>query len=355
MSRPFSKVICFGSSASSQRISRRGISKPAHPAIASKEHEFDDIDPFGHPRVPFRGHFEVGKCDLRRQWVESFTDTSLSHVGQWWEGEGNDESCSTLKLKGNIESPIGLVKIPLGIGGPLLIHGEDVRGYELLPMALTEGALVASVTRGATALTRAGGVWTVSQQQEMTRAPAFHLRTAREAILLSNWLRSNHLRLETRVREYSQHAKLLRLETKQVGRMLITRFVYETGDAGGQNMTTSVTWHACLWALEQIQKELPQVHVEDFMIESNLSGDKKMSFLNSYSPRGITAQAEAWIPESILKSVFKVCIIIECTCTQIVLCTVLHMYYDMKCSKCVSGISSSSLQNNLCINILSLL
>ena len=333
MSRPFSKVICFGSSVLLQRIGRRGISKRAHPAFASKEHEFDDIDPFGHPRVPLRGHFEVGKCDSRRQWVESFTDTSLPHLGQWWEGEGSDESCSTLKLKGNVENPIGLAKVPLGIAGPLLIHGEDVRGYELLPMALTEGALVASATRGAVALTRSGGVWTASQQQEMTRAPAFHLRTAREAILVSNWLRSNRLRLETRIQEYSQHAKLLRLETKQVGRMLIVRFVYETGDAGGQNMTTSVTWHACLWALEQMQKELPQVHVEDFLIESNLSGDKKMSFLNSYSPRGITAQAEAWIPESIIQSVLKVCITVECTCTQIVLCNSYSIYWIQQMCK----------------------
>jgi hydroxymethylglutaryl-CoA reductase len=204
-----------------------------------------------------------------------------------------------------LENVIGLAKVPVGVAGPLLIHGEDVNGYELLPMATTEGALIASATRGATALTRSGGVWAVSQQQKISRAPVFYLRTGREATVLLDWLESNQTRLQSQIEEYSQHAKLLRLEGQQCGKMLTVQFVYTTGDAAGQNMTTSVTWHACRWALEQIKKELPHIEVEDFVIEGNRTGDKKAAHSHFLQTRGIAAQAETWIPESVLKSVLK--------------------------------------------------
>ena len=83
------------------------------------------------------------------------------------------------------------------------------------------------------------------------------------------------------------------------------RFIYETGDAAGQNMTTNVTWHACNWALTKIGEELQGVKVEKFFIECNLSGDKKMAAGHLHSSRGWFAQAEAWIPEQILRSVLK--------------------------------------------------
>ena len=71
-------------------------------------------------------------------------------------------------------------------------------------------------------------------------------------------------------------------------------------------MVTSCTWHSCKWLLKKIEKELPSIKIINFWIESNMSGDKKMSFLNLMRTRGLHAQAEAWIPESILKSVLKV-------------------------------------------------
>ena len=61
------------------------------------------------------------------------------------------------RLSSNIENMIGAVEVPVGIAGPLLFRGQEARGMIYAPMATTEGALVASVTRGATAITRAGG------------------------------------------------------------------------------------------------------------------------------------------------------------------------------------------------------
>ena len=268
--------------------------------------EGDDVDAFGHPRIPLRGHYEVDKCDTRRAWVERFTGVSLPHLGQWWEGEGTDYGCSTLKLKGNVENLIGLIKIPLGVAGPLLMNGKSVQGHHLIPIATTEGALIASATRGANALTRAGGVWTDSFHRQMTRVPSFHCGSIEEARKLWSWMEPRVDSLRAQVNMYSQHAQLIELKPHFFGRVLMVQFVYDTGDAAGQNMTTSVTWHACKWVISQMTKELPDVFLERFSIATGLSGDKKMAVGNLLETRGTAAQAEAWIPESVLESVLKV-------------------------------------------------
>ena len=103
--------------------------------------------------MPYRGSYKLEDCDLRRQWVEQFTSTSLSNVGQWLDPL-NLQSQSTEQFSGNIENLIGSAKIPLGVVGPLLIKGEHVNELILCPFATTEGAIVASGTRGANAITR---------------------------------------------------------------------------------------------------------------------------------------------------------------------------------------------------------
>ena len=104
--------------------------------------------------IPYRGSYKLEDCENRRKWVEQFTSTSLSNVGQWWDPR-TSQGYSTENLTGNIENPIGLAKIPLGVAGPLLIKGEHVQEELIVcPFATTEGALVASASRGATAITR---------------------------------------------------------------------------------------------------------------------------------------------------------------------------------------------------------
>ena len=246
------------------------------------------------------------RCDERRHWVEKFTSTDLRHVGEWWADEGKEDGCSTTQLKGNAENVIGLAKIPIGVAGPLLIHGDHVNGHVLCPFATTEGALIASATRGATALSRAGGVMVQVGKQRMLRAPAFIMRSIRETHILWNWLTENFRHLQQQVSLFSQHCVLMELVPFYFGKSIIIQFVYETGDAAGQNMTTNATWHACKWALNKLGEELPGVEVVKFYIESNASGDKKMAASQLQNTRGWFAQAEAWIPEQLLRSVLKV-------------------------------------------------
>ena len=120
------------------------------------------------------------------------------------------------------------------------------------------------------------------------------------------WLKANFSALQKQVKLFSQHAELVDLAPFRFGRILVVLFHYCTQDAAGQNMVTSGTWHSCKWVLRKVEQELPNVKVINFWIESDMSGDKKIAAMNLFQTRGIHAQAEAWVPEEILRSVLKV-------------------------------------------------
>ncbi len=93
------------------------------------------------PRFEKQGYDEQSVA-ARRKWIEQKTRGNLAHVGSY--------SISTEAMRGNIENPVGTVQVPLGIAGPLLIHGTHAHGVFYVPMATTEGALVRSYERGMT-------------------------------------------------------------------------------------------------------------------------------------------------------------------------------------------------------------
>lgn len=91
-----------------------------------------ELDGFGHPRIPFRGYYEKEKNDLRRRWAEKFAGgKSLEFVSDWWSVDGRESllvSRSMTQLRGNLENPIGLAKVPIGLVGPVLMQGKHVDG-----------------------------------------------------------------------------------------------------------------------------------------------------------------------------------------------------------------------------------
>ena len=78
--------------------------------------------------------------DIRRKFVETISKTHLDHISKY--SLSMEEA-----LKKNIENPIGAVQIPVGITGPLEVHGEHADGDYYVPLATSEGALLASVNR----------------------------------------------------------------------------------------------------------------------------------------------------------------------------------------------------------------
>src|SRR6185503_10636003 len=101
------------------------------------------------PRLTDQGYAH-GDVRRRREWIEARTSCHLPHVGA--------HSVPSEEMRGNIENPIGTAQVPLGVAGPLLVHGAHARGTFYVPLATTEGALVRSYERGMVALTRSGGV-----------------------------------------------------------------------------------------------------------------------------------------------------------------------------------------------------
>ncbi len=247
--------------------------------------------------VPQRGQYTERARQKRLEFVREKTGARLDQVSV--------SSLDAGELRGNLESYIGSVEIPVGLAGPLCIQGEYARGVFYAPVATTEGALVASITRGARALTQSGAVNTCVFAQQMIRVPAFVFANMDSARLFSTWLHDHAEAIQSKVLEYTNHGELKNLYTKILGRTVYAYFVYETGDAAGQNMVTTCTWNTCLWVLERL-RVIEHLQVENFMIESSLSGDKRASYQSFINGRGLSAQAEAFLPANILSRFLKV-------------------------------------------------
>jgi NADP-dependent 3-hydroxy-3-methylglutaryl-CoA reductase len=248
-------------------------------------------------KIPGRGlHTEAARLQ-RLQYVREETGTELPEMDNF--------SLQADQLTGNIENLIGSVELPVGIAGPLVIHGAKAKGTFYLPMATSEGALVASTARGATVISCSGGVTARVLRQQMIRVPLFILSNMQDAMLFADIVRETVDDLQTQVNQVSSHARLTQVDPFLIGNQVHVRFVYETGDAAGQNMTTSSTWHACQWLMGYMQKHR-SVRFENFWIEGNMSGDKKVNFQSFIAGRGTRVSAEVFISNEDLMRILKV-------------------------------------------------
>jgi hydroxymethylglutaryl-CoA reductase len=137
------------------------------------------------------------------------------------------------------------------------------------------------------------------------RAPLFVFSDGRGAARFERWVFDHAEELREQTHRVSRHARLISVEPATMGRMVNLSFVYETGDAAGQNMTTSATWHACQWLLRQIHG-LNDLRLENFLIEGAMSGDKKVTFQSLVAGRGTRVTAECFLDRSVLSHVLRV-------------------------------------------------
>lgn len=246
--------------------------------------------------LPNRGQFSEEARLNRVKFIQQKTQTDISGVA--------NTSIDSQDLRGNIEAYLGSIEIPIGLAGPIYIEGNEVEGLFYAPMATTEGALIDSVTRGSLAITKSGGVTTRVLGQRMMRVPLFIFANMYSALFFAEWVRIHASQIKSEAVKYSNHAQLMELEPHVIGRSVHVHFVYETGDASGQNMSTTCTWNTCLWILERL-KHHPDHAVERFFIDGNLSNDKKVTFLSFVKGRGMRVIAEAFISERILSTILK--------------------------------------------------
>ncbi|XP_076322516.1 3-hydroxy-3-methylglutaryl-coenzyme A reductase-like isoform X2 [Tachypleus tridentatus] len=195
------------------------------------------------------------------------------------------------------ENVIGYVPIPVGVAGPLLL---DNKTY-YVPMATTEGCLVASTNRGCRALSLSGGVHSSIVASGMTRGPVVRLPSAQEAGEVVRWLKKeeNYHILKTAFDSTSRFARLQRISTRIAGRYLFIRFKAATGDAMGMNMVSKGTEVS----LYKLQKIFPNIEV--ISLSGNYCTDKKPSAVNWIEGRGKSVVCEAEIPAKVVKNVLK--------------------------------------------------
>ena len=241
------------------------------------------------PKIPrFDDDYTDEAAAARRRFVAEQTGADLAAVGR----HGLDLGA----LPGNVENAVGAAQVPIGIAGPLLVRGEHVDGEVYVPLATTEGTLVASYNRGMKLLRAAGGVTTTVTDDAMQRAPSFGFDSARGARDLGLWVRRHLDEIRAAAEATTSVGRLRDVGQYTASRYLFLRFNYTTGDAAGQNMTGKATRAACRWILDHYPGD-----VREHVLESNLATDKKPSAVNVLQTRGKRVVAEATIPRRVIE------------------------------------------------------
>ncbi len=238
---------------------------------------------------------EIARIKKRQELLSSLRSSSTSHLSAFhFDGEKAGTK--------NCENLIGSVEVPVGVAGPVSLQSTLFESNEviLIPLATSEGALVASVNRGCKVLDLAGGATTFSRRIGMTRAPVFQLADGSLATKFMEWLDQQFEKIKKVTESTSHHLSLESYQSWQRGRKVYTRFVFHTDEAMGMNMVTI--------ALDTVWRKLISQFqgVELISLSSNVCADKKDSVINRLLGRGYWSQAEVFLSEKIINQQLSV-------------------------------------------------
>ncbi|MFB6470993.1 MAG: hydroxymethylglutaryl-CoA reductase (NADPH) [Vulcanisaeta sp. AZ3] len=225
---------------------------------------------------------------IRRAYIERSTGVKLENVG-------NTVIDFNTVVGRNIENTVGAAQIPIGIAGPLRVIGDYANGLYYIPLATTEGALVASVNRGAKLVTEAGGARSKVINDGMTRAPVITVPSIIDAVELVNWVNEHFNEVREVAESTSKHARLQGIQPFIVGNNVWLRFRFATGDAMGMNMVTIATDKA----VKYILSNFPRARL--VALSGNMCVDKKANAVNFLLGRGKTVVSEVIIPRTTLE------------------------------------------------------
>ena len=230
--------------------------------------------------------------DIRREFIERYSDCKLDQISNYTLN-------MELAFAKNIENPIGTIQVPIGVAGPVTINGEHAKDDFFIPLATSEGALLASVNRGCSAITAAGGVNARVIGDKMTRAPVIKTESVVEAVKVKQWFEEKFDELKQIAESTTSHGKLIKIDPIIiVGNYVYPRFCYSTGDSMGMNMVTIATEKV----LEKLYEDLG---VHAIALSGNLCVDKKPAAINVVEGRGKTVVADILIPEAIVRTKLK--------------------------------------------------
>ena len=228
---------------------------------------------------------------VRRGFIEQETGTVLENIGIF--------SIDIERvIKRNCENMIGTVQVPVGVAGPLLVQGEYAQGNYYLPLATTEGALVASVNRGCSAITETGGAQVRILHDGMTRAPVFAAESVVHAKQVADWVGEHYDDLRVAAESTTSHGKLTDITTFIAGTSVFVRLEFDTKDAMGMNMVTI----ASAKVAEQIALGTGARLVA---LSGNMCTDKKPAAINGIMGRGRGVVAGVALSHELISRILK--------------------------------------------------
>jgi hydroxymethylglutaryl-CoA reductase (NADPH) len=229
---------------------------------------------------------------IRREALERICGVNLDAIG-------HHSFDTTRAAQRNCENMIGVAQIPMGIVGPLTVRGEHVDGDVWVPMATTEGALLASINRGCAAIRLAGGAATHVDDVGMTRAPVFRAGSHRETRAFLRWVAEHEDEIRAVASGTSRFLQLTEVRPYTFGTSIFLRFRFTTGDAMGMNMATI--------ACDRIVRDLiePQTGIPCVALSGNYCVDKKAASVNFNEGRGKRIHAEVVLDAAILRDTLK--------------------------------------------------
>lgn len=229
------------------------------------------------------------RVDERRARIEKELGVDLSSLAleETQVGKADERNC---------EQMFGAVPVPVGLAGPLQIHlsSGEVRDAHL-PLATTEGALVASINRGCKATREAGGVRVSSEYVGITRSIALRAKDTKE---IEKKIRSLESSWKEAGEATSTHLKILSYDILAKDDVLFLTIAGDTDEAMGMNMVTL--------AAQEIGEYLArELGVELLTVAGNVDSDKKPSALTKTRGRGFRVHASCEISEEIIERVLK--------------------------------------------------
>ena len=277
--------------------------------LSDGEHDIEVVfgtSPFGQLKLEVRDALNTGKhppgtlprdveddhsdeiIRARQVFIKEQTGADLKHIKRY--------SFDPHLTRGNIEHFTGAAQIPMGFAGPLQVKGQHAKGEFYVPLATTEGTLVASYNRGMKVLNRSGGVKCAVVGDNMQRAPVFIFEDAAQARQFADWLVTNMEDIKAVADATDPFIQTKYIDYYLANKFAYLRFNYKTGDAAGMNMVGKATFVACNWILQNCDV----VDIQQFFLEANFATDKKASMINMMRTRGKRVTAEAVIKREAL-------------------------------------------------------
>jgi len=195
-----------------------------------------------------------------------------------------------------IENLMGGIALPMGVAGPVSIGPGTKDVY--IPLATTEGALVASVNRGCKAIRQAGNLNITVERPGTTRSPVFFTGTLEAGSNLKQWIAGHEEELAEVAKATSRHIRLLSVLSRIAGPYTYVLCAYDTGDAMGMNMATIATEAVAQYIVSGTGTRL-------LALAGNVDSDKKPSWNSVLDGRGFSVHAETELADRDIETILK--------------------------------------------------